>query len=74
MTGATRRPARMGTSGTEDAVQQFHADNRQGHERCPCPTCGCCCIGRMGTCVGGCGPRGGRGTHDKAAERPPEHG
>lgn len=31
-----------------------------------CPTCGCCTIGRMGTCVGGCGPRGGRSKHDQA--------
>ena len=34
-----------------------------------CPTCGCCSIGRMGTCVGGCGPRGGRSRHDQAALR-----
>ncbi len=38
-----------------------------------CSTCGCCSIGRMGTCVGGCGPRGGRSRHDRsaAAERGP---
>ncbi len=31
-----------------------------------CPTCGCCTIGRMGRCVGGCAPRGGRSKHDRA--------
>lgn len=32
-----------------------------------CPTCGCCSIGRMGTCVGGCGPQGERRDHDRCA-------
>jgi hypothetical protein len=32
-----------------------------------CPTCRCCSIGRMGTCVGGCEPNGDRREHDRPA-------
>ena len=30
-----------------------------------CMACGCCSIGRIGTCVGGCRPRGGQTCHDE---------
>jgi hypothetical protein len=40
-------------------TRDFHSRERPGHERCPCPSCGCCCYfvnkeTGVAACVGGC--------------------